>query len=236
MVTLYLSDDSLLLYQRGGYLVPSFALLTKKDYNLSAHLCYKFYFCSSLKANQINVLMKIFTLSLLFAFSFSCFTSAQEVNPKIARYVDKVNVAQQRVEDAEALIFSADSLTAEGEKLAAQAEEDLKVLAQERRDIERDYFNAKKPVERQLRSKDKEDVKQAKAQMREVENDYKAAIREWNTRYRVLVKEYDAGGRLIEKGKANLKKAKSRKKDLEKKLKVAEKNLAKAKKEYEKKE
>ncbi|MDD2277760.1 MAG: hypothetical protein PHD06_05110 [Bacteroidales bacterium] len=176
--------------------------------------------------------MKISTLSLLTVITFLSFTfsQAQEADPKIARLIEKVDAAQKKMADADALIFSADSLIEAGGRMVRQAEADLKSLAQERRDIERDLFNAQKPLERQLRSKDKEEVKQAKTKLKEVENENKTAMRDWDSRYKLLLKEYDSGNKLVSKGKANLKKAKDRKKDFDKVLKSAEKDLADAKK------
>jgi hypothetical protein len=152
----------------------------------------------------------------------------QEENPKLARLQERVDAAQLKVVEADNLIFSADSLINAGEMMAKEAEAQLKILAQEKRSIDRDYFNARKPVDRLLRSKDKEDVKMGKAQLKAVENEQKEAMKDWNIRYKLLIKDYDTGNKIAEKGKANLKKAKDKKKDTEKKLKEAEKALDKA--------
>ncbi|HOP04012.1 MAG TPA: hypothetical protein PL017_04575 [Tenuifilaceae bacterium] len=144
--------------------------------------------------------------------------SAQDDDPKLLKY-------QQKVEAANALIFSADSLIKEGEKMVELAESELKILAQEEKQLSRDIFNDRKPWEKQLRSRDREEVNQAKAELKNIDSKFKLDMKDWTARYKVSVKKYDTGNKLIDKGKTNLKKAKQKMKDAEKKLKEYEKNM-----------
>lgn len=136
---------------------------------------------------------------------------------------DKIAALQLKVDQADALIFSADSLIEAGTTMMKEAEIDLKALASEEKNLNRDHFNAKKPLEKQLRSKDKEEVAQAKAELKQLEDQFKADMKDWNNRYKIAIKNYDTGTKLVQKGKANLTKAKDKKNAAEKALKDAEK-------------
>lgn len=105
------------------------------------------------------------------------------------------------------------------------AESELKILAQEEKQLSRDIFNDRKPWEKQLRSRDREEVNQAKAELKNIDSKFKLDMKDWTARYKVSVKKYDTGNKLIDKGKTNLKKAKQKMKDAEKKLKEYEKNM-----------
>ncbi len=158
--------------------------------------------------------------ALLFSFSILLLTICSFAQVKKQ---DKVASMQLKVDQADALIFSADSLIEVGINLMKDAEIELKSLAAEEKNLNRDYFNAKKPLEKQLRSRDKEEVAQAKAEMKQVDDQFKADMKDWNNRYKIAIKNYDTGTKLVQKGKANLSKAKDKKKGAEKALKDAEK-------------
>ncbi len=162
--------------------------------------------------------MNKFTLFFATLFLLLCISSLAQDKKQ-----DKIASMQLKVDQADALIFSADSLIEVGTNMMKETEIELKALAAEEKNLNRDYFNAKKPLEKQLRSKDKEEVAQAKAELKQVEDQYKADMKDWNNRYKVAIKNYDGGAKLVQKGKSNLSKAKEKKKGAEKALKDAEK-------------
>ncbi len=162
--------------------------------------------------------MNKFTLFFATLFLLLCISSLAQDKKQ-----DKIASMQLKVDQADALIFSADSLIEVGTNMMKETEIELKALAAEEKNLNRDYFNAKKPLEKQLRSRDKEEVAQAKAELKQVEDQYKADMKDWNNRYKVAIKNYDGGAKLVQKGKANLSKAKDKKKGAEKALKDAEK-------------
>lgn len=157
--------------------------------------------------------MKIYTLFLLPILAF-CMTAVQGYGQEDARLIK----LQEKLEAAEASVFSADSLLEAGQLMVKEAEAELKALAQEEKEISREHFNARKPIEKQLKSKDPEVAKQAKFDLKNLESQNKEDIKEWNDRYKISIKKYDTGNKMVEKGKVNLKKAKEKKKQAEKAL------------------
>jgi len=98
---------------------------------------------SSTLSATITILLSVLTIT-----SYS-------QDDKITRLQERVEAAKQRIEATEALIISADSLISVGEGMVSEAEEELKLLAQQKKSIEREHFNARKSLEKQLRSKEK---------------------------------------------------------------------------------
>ena len=140
------------------------------------------------------------------------------------KLVARRNVAQARVEKAEAEKRSADSLIDAGISLMKESEAEMDVVLDEQAALEHRVFKVELPAaEKQIKSKDREEQAQGLGKRSEIRKTYHAEIKVLQTKFAAIQKRKKEAQQNEARGQEKLKLADKSLKDAVANLKAVEK-------------
>ncbi|MDR1021921.1 MAG: hypothetical protein LBL94_01405 [Prevotellaceae bacterium] len=142
------------------------------------------------------------------------------------KFIEMRNVAQARVDKAEAERKAADSLITEGERLKKEGNLEMTQLLDEQDKLEKRTFDVELPaIEKQIKSKDPQERKAGMEQKNEIRKAYNAEIKVLQSRNTEIQKKLKEAEKNEVRGKEKLKLADKAWKDAVAALKAIEKEI-----------
>jgi hypothetical protein len=180
-----------------------------------------------------RILLPIAVASLLLLQS----AYAQDANElKISKAQEKIAKSKEKLKMLEANFGEADSLYTAAEEQKKRYEDTLSQLANEDKELQRDYFNASKQAQKEAREVRAEGLDSLRNEYRDVEKDFADQFKDLDRRFKQAYRGYDNSKRNIDKAKEKRSKAHADVKAAERGVRDAEKALEIVKKQLEKKQ
>ena len=145
-----------------------------------------------------RVLLPIAVASLLLLQS----AYAQDANElKISKAQEKIAKSKEKLKMLEANLGEADSLYTAAEEQKKRYEDTLSQLANEDKELQRDYFNASKQAQKEAREVRAEGLDSLRNEYRDVEKDFADQFKDLDRRFKQAYRGYDNSKRKIDKAK-----------------------------------
>ncbi|MDR0712373.1 MAG: hypothetical protein LBF67_08560 [Prevotellaceae bacterium] len=165
-------------------------------------------------------------LTVAMPFMLNAQKDSEEGNSKMDKLIAKRNVAQARVNKAEAEKRSADSLITAGAQHAKKEAAEMEAILDDQAKLERRVFDVElPPIEKQTKSKDKQEQAQAVAKKAEIRKSYNAEINLLKSRHTASQKRKKEAELSVVRGQEKLKLVDKTLKDAITALKAVEKEM-----------